>query len=259
MPRSEFETYLALREQHAFREAYTELRTVMNDYPEWSKIGDVYVWCAELELLTNADAHAAQLLLDEASRLGCTQMAPHHRVHGIVLCRTGDRDAGIEELRKSIVLDRSVVNLTALAMELSDTDDGSATDVCEEILRQEPSNCVAHACLARVAHKAGDKGNAIVLAKRAETLARFSGEFYEIGGLYADIGEFCFAINAYFEAERLGYEVKSVLYAAIAECYFMLQDDSLAERYLAWAMRHNSEHQYVKTIKNMIDKGKSVH
>ena len=64
----------------------------------YREMGDLYVFCADLELATNGDLDKARKFLEKAMQLGCTAMAGYHRTHGFLLWREGQRQAGLQEL-----------------------------------------------------------------------------------------------------------------------------------------------------------------
>ena len=226
-----FDDYFALYDKGAFREAYAVLHDIMESQPRWSKVGDIYVWCADLELLVNNDVSKARELLDKAGELGCHFMASYYNTHGYVLCRTGEEERGIQELKESVALDPSVHKLTTLGRMLSFVDDKRALSIWHRVLGQDPNNCSAHIYLGRESAKSGDRGKALLMIKRAERLNPTVRNFVEIGGSYTELGEFQNALNAYFEANSLGYEPKGPLYVSIAVCYFSLGEKSLARKY----------------------------
>jgi len=87
------------------------------------------------------------------------------------------------------------------------------------------------------------------MAKRAEELQQSVDDLVEIGRLYHELEKFQSAINKYLEAEKLGYEEKWLLYAAISDCYLSLKDVSQARSYLEQAIRCNPEKEYVKEVR----------
>jgi len=208
----------------------------------------MYVWCADLELSVNDDVYKARQLLDKAGELGCHFMANYYSSFGYVLWRTGEPEKGLEYLEKSVSLDPRGTNLTTLGKVLSFDDDKRAISIWQRVLEQDPNNCSAHIYLGRESAKSGDRGKALLMIKRAERLNPTVINFVEIGGSYKELGEFQNALNAYFEANRLGYEPKGPLYASIAVCYFSLGEKSLARKYAEWAIRYNPENDYVKEI-----------
>lgn len=240
--------YFALYDKGAYREAYAVLRDIMESQHRWSKSGDMYVWCADLELLVNDDLCKARELLDKARELGCHFMACYYRAHGYVLWRSGDRQRGLQELEKSVASAPNLINLTTLGQVLSSDDDKRAMSIWQRVLEQDPNNCTAHIYLGRESAKSGDRGKALLMIKRAEKLNPTVRDFVEIGGSYKELGEFQNALNAYFEANRLGDEPKGPLYASIAVCYFSLGEKSLARKYAEWAIRSNPENDYVKKV-----------
>ncbi|NLH41775.1 MAG: hypothetical protein GX448_08040 [Planctomycetes bacterium] len=223
----------------------------MIDHPEWSKQGDLHVWCAEFELLLHGDMCRAEEFLNNASKLGCLDMSAYHSIRGAVLCERGQRQAGIEELRKSISLEPSDSNVASLMRE----DTSECASVCEEILRENASHCMAHVCLAYAAAQAGDKAKAMSLARRARQLAHSAIEFFGVGCLLHALEESHDAVEACLEAERLGYEAKGIVYAAVAACYSDMQDDAAAKQYLSRAMQHNAEDEYVREIRDVWEGG----
>lgn len=245
---ADFDDYFALYDKGAYREAYAVLRDIIETQPCWSKVGDMYVWCADLELLVNDDVYKARQLLDKAGELGCHFMANYYSSFGYVLWRTGEPEKGIEYLEKSVSLDPRGTNLTTLGKVLSSADDKRAISIWHRVLEQDPNNCSAHIYLGRESAKSGDRGKALLMIKRAERLNPTIRDLVEIGGSYKELGQFQNALDAYLEANRLGYEPKGPLYASVAVCYFSLGEESLARKYAQWAMRSNPENDYVKEV-----------
>lgn len=243
-----FDDYFALYDKGAYPEAYGVLRDIMDTQPRWSKIGNMYVWCANLELVINDDVCKARQLLDKARELGCSDMADYYRVKGYVLWRTGERDKGMQDLEKSIELDARVSNLTTFGRMLSFIDDKRAINIWERVLKKDPKNCLAHIYVGKEAAKFGDRGKALLMAKRAEKLDPSVEDVLEIGRLFHELGQFQSAVNAHLEANRRGYSDKALLYACIAACYLSLGQVSTARKYAQWAVRSNPEDDYVKKV-----------
>jgi tetratricopeptide (TPR) repeat protein len=248
MQKSDFDGYFALHEKGAYREAYALLQDIIKSQPQWSKVGDLYVWCADLELTLNDDLRKAGELLDKAIELGCANTAPYYRVRGYVLWRNGDHEVGLRHLEKSVELDPSVTNLATFGTLLSSDHDKRALWVWQRVLQKDPDNCLAHIYLGIDAAAAGDRAKALLMAKRAEKLSRSERDVSEIGRLYKELGEFQNALDTYLKAERLGGEPKGVLYASIATCYFALGDERTGRKFADWALRCNPENDYVKKI-----------
>lgn len=255
MSDARFERYFSLRKSGALREAYFELQAIMRDYPKWSKQGDLYVWCAEFELLLDGDADRALELLDTASELGCVNLPPYHSMRGAALCKRGDRREGLEEIRKSIAIDPSDLNVAALLDQVLEEDWPECVRMCQEILRRDSGHCMAHVCLAWDAKYRGDRDEAIRLAKDAERLAHSDVEFFRLGCLYHELEEQQSAIEAYLQADRLDYEEKGLVYAAVAACYFEMYDNVAAKRYLAIALEHSPDDEYVRSMRTRIEQG----
>jgi tetratricopeptide (TPR) repeat protein len=245
---SNFDDYFALYDKGSYREAYDVLRGILQSNAHWSKVGDMYVWCADLELLVNHDVCKARQLLDKALKLGCHFMANYYRTHGSVLWRSGERSSGIEELEKSVALDPCITNLTTLGKVLTSSDDKHAMSIWRRVLEKDPNNCSAHIYLGRESAKSGDQGQAILMAKKAERLKPTVRNFVEIGCLYRELEQFQNALNAYLQAHKLGYESKGPLYASISTCYFAMGEKKLAQKYIQWALRYSPEDDFVKEV-----------
>jgi tetratricopeptide (TPR) repeat protein len=248
MQTTEFKDYFALHRKGAYREAYALLRDIMETQPRWSKVGDLYVWCADLELGLNDDLRKACEFLDKAIELGCSHMAPYYSIRGYVLWRSGDHKSGLRCLEKSVELDPSVTNLVTFGKLLSSDHDKRALWVWQRVLEQDPRSCVAHIYLGIEAAANGDRAKALLMAKRAEKLNPSASDVFEVGRLYYELGEFEAALNSYLMADRLGDEPKGPLYASVAACYFSLGDENTGRKYAEWAVRRDPENDYVKKI-----------
>ena len=178
---AEFDDYFALYDKGSYREAYDVLRGILQSSAYWSKVGDMYVWCANLELLVNDDVHKARKLLDKALEMSCHFMASYYNIHGYVLWRVGERDEGIEELEKSVALDPCLPNLINLGKVLTSSDDKHAISIWRRVLKKDPNNCSAHIYLAQESVKSRDHGKAVLMVKRAEKLKPKVSDFIRIG------------------------------------------------------------------------------
>ena len=243
-----FDDYFALYNKGSYREALAVLRDIIESEPRWSEVGDLYVMYAHLELLVNDDVHRARQLLDKASELGCSDMVNYYRVHGYVLWIIGERESGMQEIVKSIELEPRVSNLTTLGRILSFIDDKRAFGVWQKVLEKDQNDCLAHICIGMELAKSGDRGKALLMAKRAEKLNPSVKNVFEIGQLYEDLEKFQSALNAYLEANRHHYEPKGQLCADIANCYFSLGDYRAAVEYAIEAIELNCNEDYVKNV-----------
>ncbi len=248
MATSDFDEYFALHAKGRFREAYAVLREIIKSKPRWSRCGDLYVWCADLELTVNDDVREAQLLLEKAHALGCRHPAPYHHVRGFVRWRMGDYDEGIRDLEKSVELEPSVWSLTALGKLLAVQGDERATSVWQRVLEQDPKNCLAYACLGMLAAQSGDQDRAILMVTKAEKLAASASDHNAIGRLYQELGQFQSAVDSFLKAAKVGDPAKAPLYAAIAACYFSMGDVQNGQEYLDRARRHDPDHEYVRYV-----------
>jgi len=213
-----------------------------------SRSGDMYVRCAELELILHDDVARAGELLNEAQELGCSEMARYYNVQGYVLFRTGEIDRGIQFLKKSIELDSSITSLETLAEVLASNHDDRTIEVCQRILRQDHENCSAHVCLGMQAIKSGNIDEALLIAKQAQNLATTARGFFSIGRLYRELGEYQKAVDAYSEAARRKYEPKGPLYAAMSSCYYAMGDFTAASKFSARAIDLNYSDDYTKDV-----------
>jgi tetratricopeptide (TPR) repeat protein len=244
---SNFDEYLALYDKGAYREAYDVLRDIIAE-PRWSKVGNLYLWCASLELEVNNDLSKSRQLLDKAQQLGCKDMVEYHRLHGHLLWRTGEREKGIRELEKSVALEPRTENLITLGVKLTFVDDKRALSIWQRVLEKDPKNCTAHIYIGEELAKSGDRGKAMLLVKRAEKLNPSVVDVFDIGRLYQALKQFQSALNAYQEANRRGYSDKAWIYACIAACYLSLGDEGATRKYVEWAMQFDKENDYVQEV-----------
>jgi tetratricopeptide (TPR) repeat protein len=240
--------FWALYNKGAYQEAYALLRDIMEKHPKCFDNGDLCILCADLELRVNDDASRAQQLLDRAREVGHSVVDYYHNVNGNVMLKAGKYDEAVKGYEQSVAMDPSAPNLTMLAQALSMSGDKRAMNVWKEVLEKDPNDCFAHIGVGFEAAKTGDRGKALLMAKRAEKLTSSAHDISEIARLYYELDEFQSAINAYLDAERRGYEPKGRLYAPIAACYFGSGDNRTGRKYAEWAVRFNPEDDYVKEV-----------
>jgi tetratricopeptide (TPR) repeat protein len=240
--------FWALYNKGAYQEAYALLRDIMEKHPKCFDNGDLCILCADLELKANDDVRKAQELLDRAREVGYTATGYYYHVHGGAMLEAGNYQEAVHDLERSVAIEQSVDNLTMLAQALSMIGDGRVMNVWKQVLEKDPNNCFAHICIGFEAAKTGDRGKALLMAKRAENFGPSACDLSDIGRLYLELDEFQSAISAYLEADRLGHEPKGPLYAAIAACYFGSGDNRTGRKYAEWAVRFNPEDDYVKEV-----------
>lgn len=243
-----FDEYFALYDKGAFDKAYTVLQNIMESQPQHSKDGDLYLWCAELELLVNDDVGRARQLLDKAHDLDCSDLAFYYSISGHVFWRTGEYDRGIQELEKSVELNPNISNLRALGKVLSYDHDRDSISVCRRILEQDPQNCSAHIYLGIEAAKVGDRDRALLMVKQAEKLSPTAHDFFGIGWLYNELEIYNKALSAFLEADSLGYDPKGPLYVALAACYCSMDDYVEAIEYSSRALDISFKDDYAKDV-----------
>jgi len=245
---ADLDDYSALCAKGAYREAYAVLRDMIKNQSCGSEIGNLYLRCAELELIVNNDLNRAQQLLDKAHELGSLDMALYYSTLGCVLWKAGERDRGKQYLEKSVALKPGISNLTTLGIILSYNDNKSASKIWKCLLEQDPNNCVAHVYLGIEAVKSGDREKALDMVKRAESLSPTIRDFFEIGHLYYDLGQFRNALDALFKAEGGNYEPEGSVYSAIAACYRSLGDNDTSIEYALRAIDLGFDDDYTKGI-----------
>jgi len=240
--------FWALYNEGAYQEAYAVLHDGMMKRPQSFNNGDLCILLADLELEANDDVRRAQELLDRAREVGYRATEYYYHVHGWAMLKTGKYEQAVHDYEQSVAIDPSVGNLAMLAQALSMSDDKRAMNLWKQVLEKNPNNCFTHIWIGFEASKAGDRGKALLMAKRAEKLDPSAPNLYEIGRLYLQLDDFQSAISSYLEAERRGYEPKGPLYAGIAACYFGLGDNRTGRKYAEWAVRFNPEDDYVKEV-----------
>jgi tetratricopeptide (TPR) repeat protein len=220
----------------------------METEQKWSKVGDMYVWCANLELLANDDENKAYQLLEKALALGCRFMDEYYRMHGYLLYKKGKRERGIQEIEKSIELRPSITNLGSLAMVLSYDHDRDSRSVCHRILEQDPKNCPAHIYLGMEAAKADDQDKVLLMVKQAEKFAKTARDYFKIGWFYHEQEKYNEALSAYLKADNLRYEPKVSIYYGIAACYDSLGDYAKAIEYSIRSLDSNFNYDHAKEV-----------
>jgi tetratricopeptide (TPR) repeat protein len=242
--------YFDLYAKGKLKEAYTVLLDIIEKYPKFRNIGVLYLQRADLELLINEDAQKALEFLNKAHKSGFSNsiMDQYYNCYGRALFTIGEGKKAIEYLEKSVELDPTGSNLKNFGICLSYFDDKRAISIWKKVLEEKPNNCLALIYLAREELKSGNKGKAILGLKRVETLNPGNREYFEIGRLYHDMEEYQLALNAYLQSDKLGDIPKGTTYASIAYCYFMIDEDDLAQKYLQWAEQFNPENDYVQQI-----------
>lgn len=241
-----FQDVLVFREKGAFDEAYTTFREIIDNEPEWSKNGDVYILWADLELLANYNARKALELLDKAQETGYSLTGLYYARRAQALWITGERQVALQCYERSVSADSDYLREYARA--LSCMNDKSAMGVWQQVLDRDPKSVLAHAYIGWEAAKSGNPDKALLMSKRAEELASSATDFYELGLLYHDSEEFRAAINKYLEAKKFGYKDEGGLYASIADCYLSLGDKSQARKYAELAISSEPENYYVKEV-----------
>jgi len=233
---SNFDDYFDLYEKGAYREAYAVLCEIMQSQPKLPNVGNLYVWCADLELLVNNDVQKARQLLDKAHELGCSDMAFYYNILGYILWTSGEHDRGKQYLEKSVVLQPSISNLKSLGRILSHDNDQDALRIWQLILEQDPDHCMAHVYLGIEAIKSGNRDKALDMLKRAENLSPTIRDYLDIGRLYCELEQFQDALNILLEADKGGYEPKGSLYSFIGACYRSMGDYDAAIDYSSRAI-----------------------
>ena len=245
---ADFDDYFNLYEKGAFKEAYKVLLDIMKNNTWLFSNGDVYLKCAELELLANDDEHKAKKLLEKARDLGCSEIEFYYCLYGYVLCRIGEHDLGIQYLEKSVALDPRISHLEKLGEVLSSYSDERAVEIWERVLEKDPKNCLAHIYLAIEADKSGDRDKALKIARKAEKLTHKAYDLVEMGRLYQNWEQFQMALNKYIEADRLGYEPKHPLLIALSQCYYSLDRYIESIEYANRALKLNFNDNYAKDL-----------
>jgi tetratricopeptide (TPR) repeat protein len=244
----DFGEYFNLYKKGEFKKAYTVLQDIIEKHPKYPKKGDLYLECAELELLVNDDVRKAREYLDKALEFSCHFMANYYNSYGYVLWRMGEHERGIEYCEKSVELDPRGNNLTTLGTLLSTDNDKRAVGIWEKVLEEDPNSCIAHTYLARAEYNSGDRHQAFLMLHNAENLNPTCRDYANIGRLYYEMEEFQSALDSYLNADEHGYEPKGSTYAAIATCYASMGEDILAEKYIKMAVQLNPENDYVQQV-----------
>lgn len=230
-----------------YKTAYNILSRAVKGESRLSKVADIYILLAELELWVNKNAHKAIKALDKAQKMGCTQMAYYYTRRGEALWLTGEHQMALQCFESSVAAEPCAFYRSNLALALSEMDDERALSLWKEVLEEEPENSLAHTYLGFEAAKSGDRDKALLMAKKAHKSASLAREFVALGRLYYELGEFQTVVERYLEAMKLGYD-RGWLCAGIADCYLSMGQAKLAQKYLKRALKYSPNDEYVKEI-----------
>ncbi len=242
------ELMLTLREQGKMVEAYRVFREFLAKAPQLAEVGDVYVFQAEFELVANDDYQKAQEFIAKAEGLGCERDWFYYDVRAGVMSGTGNLEQAIADYERSLELDPNLSTLTSYAWVLLMSEDKRLTSVCEKILKEDPDNCCAYTCLGWKAMRCGDPVRAISMAKKAERSAKSPRDFFEVACLDHELEQYDAAIDAYTNADKMGYRKKGGLYAGIAACHLSLGHVTEARRWSELAIQANRENEYIQEV-----------
>jgi len=120
--------------------------------------------------------------------------------------------------------------------------------IWEQVLQEEPENCLAHIYIGQAAAKSGDRDKALFMVNKSKRLNPSVEEIFEVGNLYYQLKMFRDALREYLEAMRLGYKDKGRAYAAISDCYVSMSDYARAAQYANKALKLNADFDDVKDI-----------
>ena len=248
-----YEDIKALQEKGDYKRAYDVLCNAIESGSRLSKFADIYILLAELELLVNQDPHKALEALNKAQEMGCTQIAYYYLRRAEALWGIGEIQTALQCFEKSVEAEPCAFYRSNLARALSSLGDARARSVWQEVLEEEPENCLAHSHLASEAAKSGDRDKAIVMANKADKLASSEGDIFDVASLYHELGEFQTAIKKYLEAIKLikFSPKRGWLYADIADCYLSMGQTGLARKYLKRALKYCPDEEYVKESKGV--------
>jgi tetratricopeptide (TPR) repeat protein len=175
-------------------------------------------------------------------------MALYYSVRGYVLCRTGEVDEGIQLLEKGVALDPSIRNLQNLAQQLAYNNDDRAIGVCQRILEKDHEDFSAHLSLVILAARSGDRDEALLKAQRAESLALPARDYFDMGRVYRELGEYKKALDAYGKASKCDFQPRSDLYSAMAACVLWMGNLSGAAEGAAKALDLNFNNDFAKDV-----------
>jgi tetratricopeptide (TPR) repeat protein len=246
--KSLFEEYSELYEKGEYRKAYHVLMDIHDRYPQHPRIGNIYLQGANLELIINDDIIRAKEYLDKVNESNCDMMWDYYRYYGYILRRMNENEKGIEYLEKSVQLNSTECTFIVLGQVLSSIKDKRALDIWKKVLSKNPNSCIAHIYLAREEYNSGNREKALQLVNKAKELNPTDEDYFELGRLYIEIREYQSAIDAYMKSDELGREPKGLTYAAISDCYFAMDQNNLAQKYIQLAMKYNPRSDIVKRV-----------
>jgi tetratricopeptide (TPR) repeat protein len=242
-----FKEFRELNRKGAYEEAYRVYRDIYKKHPKWLKKGDPYVTCAKLEFLANQDNDGAMKLLEKAKELGCSDKPYYFLVLGQVFWRKIDIDNAIKNLQKCVELEPAIPNLKAFGEMLSCEKDKRAVEIWEKILKKDSKNAVALAYLGMEARRAGNHEQSHILSEKADKLAKYKEDFFEIGRMYFRERQLEKAIQYYVKCDELDYKTHGMLYHEISLCYYQLKNYQSATLYAGKALNVHFDNEYAKS------------
>lgn len=244
----DFTHVMELYDKGAYDKAYRAFCDVIKNEPRWCKVADVYIKWADLELLANNNPVRALELLDKAKELGCSLMAYYYMKRAEALWLIEEYQKALHCYEKSVEEDPCAFYRSNLARALSLLEDDRALDVWQEVLEEEPENCLAHTYIGLETIKSGDRDKAMIMAKEADRLASSARDILEVARLYYEMGDFKTVIDKYLEAMKQGND-RGQICAGIAHCYLLMGEVNQAKKYLKRALKYSPENEYVKEIR----------
>jgi len=238
----------AMCDEGARKEAYVTIGGIIENHPEVLEHGGTCTLWANLVLAATDDVCRAIELLDKAHELGVEDMAYYHAVRGEAMRALGNREKAMQNYEKSIAINATVLCLESYGQVLSESNDGRATEILQQLLEMDRENCTAHVYIGMELAKSGDRDRAMLMAQKAQELTPSAEDMLSIGLLYYELEEFPATIKMCLEAHRLGNEDKAGVYATIAASHLALGQPDEARGYAQRALSCDPGHDYANEI-----------
>lgn len=216
--------------EQQYSEAHPMMVMALEIWPDDSRL---LAYMASLEIAFKRNYELGEAYIEKAFEHNNTNLDLLYEIKGALwFDYLEDREEGIACLEKAICLNRSCMNLIALASRIIDIDIGRAESLFQEAFRVEPENIDVTYGLARIALKREEWSKGFELATKCYK-SKPSDPDINVLLAYAHfkLKRFDEALKFYLSAAELSFSDKVYLYNSIAECYQKLGDVGKSQKY----------------------------
>jgi len=216
----------------------------------WPTDSELLAYMAGLEIVFKKNYGAGQNYMNKAFEHKNTDLDFLYAFKGeLWFDDMGKKEEGLACLEKSVSLNRSAWNLTALGSRILDSDSEKAGELFKEALQLEPANPELISTIAMGRMKQGNWSEGSELGLKACAL-KPSDPLINVTAAHGHFGlkQFEKALEFYGKAEQLGYYDKVYLYNAIGGCYKELGNKKEARKYVKKALKIDPDSSEAKKL-----------